>query len=132
MSRQIYGPSATIPNRLLRLFLLDHKDIKLLVARRAKNKKTPLPFLFKTRLNGVDDIIIGGGVFSRPLQFPLGKMPTMTSIIEKQGSGWNNMNDKTFFNHTEGNQREDVIMSTSKEYEECFIMFSTMNYIKKL
>ena len=82
-------------------------------------------------MNGVDDIIIGGGVFSRPLQFSLGKLPTMTSIIEKQGSGWNNMNDKTFFNHTEGNQREDVIMSTSKDYEECFIMFSTMTYIKK-
>ncbi len=43
----------------------------------------------------------------------------MTSIIEKQGSGWDNINEKTFFNQSKGNQRQDVIMSTSKEYEEC-------------
>ena len=47
MSRQIYGPNATIPNRFLGLFLLDHKDIKSLVARRAKNKNTPLPYLLR-------------------------------------------------------------------------------------
>jgi hypothetical protein len=131
MSRQIYGPSATIPNRILGLFSLDNRDIKSLVARRAKNKKTPSPYLFKTRLNDVDDIIIGEGVVVRPLQFPLGKLPTMTSIIEKQGSGWDNINEKTFFNQSEGYQREDVVMSTQKEYEECFVMYSTMSYIQK-
>jgi hypothetical protein len=99
-------------HRFLGLFLLDHKDIKSLVARQAKNKKTPLPYLFKTRLNDVDDIIIGGGVVFHPLQFPLGKLPTMTSIIEKQGSGWDNINDQTVFNNSEGNQREDVVMKT--------------------
>ena len=83
-------------------------------------------------MNDVDDIIIGGGIVVRPLQFPQGKLPSMTSIIEKQGSGWDKINEKTFFNQSEGNQRQDVVMSTSKEYEECFIMFSTMSYIQKL
>ena len=68
---------------------------------------------------------------SLPLQFPIEQLPSMTSIIEKQGSGWDNINEKTFFNQSEGNQRQDVVMSTSKEYEECFIMFSTMSYIQK-
>jgi hypothetical protein len=27
--------------------------------------------------------------------------------------------------------REEVVMSTTKDYEECFIMFSTMTLIKK-
>ena len=116
---------------VFRVILLDHKDIKLLVAHRAKHKSTQLPYGFNTPLNDVDNIIIGGGVVVRPLQFPLGKLPTITSIIEKQGSGWDNINEKTFFNQSEGNQHEDVVMSTSKEYEECFIMFSTMNFIKK-
>jgi len=110
---------------------LDHREIKSLVARRAKHKPTHLLYHFNTHLNDVDDIIIGGGVVVHPLQFPLWKLPAMTSIIEKQGSGWDNINEKTFFNQSEGNQHEDVIMSTSKEYEECFIMFSTMNFIKK-
>ena len=55
----------------------------------------------------------------------------MTSIIEKQGFGWDKIDEKTIFNWSEGYQREDVVMSTSKEYEESFIMFSTMNFIKK-
>jgi len=128
MSRQIYGVSATIPNRFFGLFALDHKEIKSLIARQAKHKSTHLPYPFITRLNDVDDITIGGGVVVHPLQFPLGKLPTMTSIIENQGSGWDNINEKTFFNQSEGNQHEDFIMSTSKEYEECFIMFSMMNF----
>jgi hypothetical protein len=82
-------------------------------------------------LNDVDDIIIGGGVVVCPLQFPLGKLPTMPSIIEKQGSGWDHINEKTFFNQSEGNQHEGIVMSASKEYEECFIMFSMVNFIKK-
>ena len=55
----------------------------------------------------------------------------MTSIIEKQGFGWDKIDEKTIFNWSEGYQREDVVMSTSKEYEESCIMFSTMNFIKK-
>ena len=51
--RQIYGPSAIIPNRFLGVFSLDHKDIKPLVARRAKHKSKHLPFHFKTQLNNV-------------------------------------------------------------------------------
>ena len=65
------------------LFALDHKEIKSLVARRSKNKKGSLPYLFKTCLNDVDDIIIGGGIVVHPLQFPQGKLPSMTSIIER-------------------------------------------------
>ena len=36
------------------------------------------------------------------------------------------------FHWSEGYKPEDVVVSTTKEYEECFIMYSTMNFIKKL
>jgi hypothetical protein len=96
------------------------------------NKSKHLPYHFNTQLNDVDDIIIGGGVDARPLQFQLGKLPTMTGIIEKQGSEWDGIDEKIFFNWSESNQHVDVVMSTSKEYEEFFIMFSMMNFTKKL
>ena len=83
-------------------------------------------------LNDVDGIIIGGGVVARPLQFQLGKFITMNGIIEKQDPGWDDIDDKTFFHRSEGYKREYIVMSTTKEYEECFIMYSTMNFIKKL
>ena len=88
ITRRIYGPSTTIPNRILRVFSLDHKEIKSRVARRAKYTSKHLPSHFKTRLNDVDGIIIGGGVVARPLQFQLGKFTNMNGIIEKQDPGW--------------------------------------------
>jgi hypothetical protein len=55
----------------------------------------------------------------------------MTSIIEKQGSGWDKINANEFFKCSEVYRREDVNMSTAKEYEECNIVFSTMHSIRK-
>jgi len=75
-------------------------------------------------------MIIGEGIGSHPLQFSLGKLHDMTSIIEKQGSGWDKINAKDFFKCSEVYMHEDVIMSTTKEYKECNIMFSTMNSIR--
>ncbi len=61
----------------------------------------------------MDDIIIGGGAVARPLQFQLGKLPAMNGIIEKQDSGWDDIDEKTFFHRSEGYKREDVVMSTT-------------------
>ncbi len=78
----------------------------------------------------MDGIIIGGGVVARPLQFQLVKFTTMNGIIEKQDPGWDDIDDKTFFHRSEAYNRKEVVMSTTKDYEECFIMFSTMYLIK--
>ena len=45
----------------------------------------------------MDGIIISGGVVARPLEFQLGKLPTMNGIIEKQDPGWDDIDEKTFF-----------------------------------
>ena len=55
----------------------------------------------------------------------------MLGITEKQHSGWDDIDDKTYFHRSEAYKREEVVMSTTKDYEECFIMFSTMTLIKK-
>ena len=55
----------------------------------------------------------------------------MLGITEKQHSGWDGIDDKTYFHRSEAYKREEVVMSTTKDYEECFIMFSTMTAIKK-
>jgi hypothetical protein len=131
VTRRIYGPSATIPNRILGLFLLDQTEIKSPVARQAKLTSKHLPYQFKSGFKDVDDIIIGSGVVARPLQFQLGNFTTMIGIIEKQHPGWDDIDDKTFFHRSEAYKRKEVVMPTTKDYEECFIMFSTMTLIKK-
>jgi len=125
IARNIYGPNDTIPHRYLKAFSLDHEDIKSLVERRAENKSSTKLYRFNLRSHDSEDMIIGEGIGSRPLQYSLGKLHTMTSIIEKQGSGWDKINAKDFFKCSEVYRREDVDMSTNKEYEECNIMFST-------
>jgi len=131
IARNVYGPNDTIPHRYLKGFSLDHKDIKWLVERRAENKSTTQLYLFNLCSHDSEDMIIGEGIGIRPLQFSLRKLHTMTSIIEKQGSGWDKINAKEFFKCSEVYRREDVDMSTTKEYEECNIMFSTMHSIRK-
>jgi hypothetical protein len=127
--RKVYGPNDTIPYCYLKGFSLDQKDIKLLVERRAGNKSSTQLYRFNLRSHDWENMIIGEGIGSRPIQFSLGKLHTMSSIIEKQGSGWDKINAKEFFKCSEVYRREDVNMSTTKEYKECNIMFSTMNSI---
>jgi hypothetical protein len=129
ISRKVYGPNYTIPYRYLKAFSLDHKDIKSLVERRAENKCFTL-YRFNLCSRDSEDMIIGEGIGSHPIQFSLGKMHTMSSIIEKQGTGWDKIDAKEFFKCSEIYRREDINMSTTKEYEECIIMFSTMNSIR--
>jgi hypothetical protein len=87
ISRKVYGPNDTIPSRYLKGFSLDHKDIKLLVERRAEKKCLTQLYRFNLCSQDLEDMIIGEGIDSRPIQFSLGKMHTMSSIIEKQGTG---------------------------------------------
>ena len=111
---------------------MDQTEIKSLVARRAKLTSKHLPYQFKIGFKDVDDIIIGGGVVARPFQFQLGNFTIMLGIIEKQHSGWDDIfMIRLFFIGVRPYKREEVVMSTTKDYEECFIMFSTMTLIKK-
>jgi hypothetical protein len=110
---------------------LDQTEIKSLVAHRSKLTSKHLPYQFKSSLKDVDDIIIGGVVVAHPLQFQLGNFTTMLGITEKPHSGWDDIDDKTFFHRSEAYKRKEVVMSTTKDYKECFIMFSTISLIKK-
>jgi hypothetical protein len=54
----------------------------------------------------------------------------MSSLLDKHGPGWDSVNVHDYFKLSEGNEREDMIMSTSKEYEECCIIFETLKQMK--
>ncbi len=125
--KRVYGQNATIPKRLLNAFLLDTNEINKLVSHQAKNTAKVLPYQYLTKLNGEDCVI--SGLVTRPLQFTLGKIPTMSSILDKPGDGWEDINEGEYFKCSEG-QREDVIMSTSKDFKECYIIYSMMKWIR--
>jgi len=82
----VYGPNDTIPHRYLKAFSLDHEDIKSLVERRSENKSSTKLYRFNLRSHDSEDMIIGEGIGSRPLQYSLGKLHTMTSLAPQKTS----------------------------------------------
>jgi hypothetical protein len=83
--KRVYCENATIPKRLLNAFLLDTNVINKLVSHQAKNTtKVPI-YQYLTKLNGKDCVM--SGLVARPLQFPLGQIPTTSSILDKPRNG---------------------------------------------
>jgi hypothetical protein len=109
------------------VFLLDTNEINQHVSRQAENTAKVPPYQYLTKLNGEDNII--SGLIVRSLQFPLQKIPTMSSILDKPGNGWEDINEGEYFKCSEG-QREDVIMSMSKDFDECYFINSRMKSMR--
>jgi len=71
----------------------------------------------------------------RPLQFPINKMPTMSSIYHTKGSGWDAVNQKQYFMSAktgDNRNRQQKLMTTAKEYELAHLMLSTMESIRMI
>jgi hypothetical protein len=73
---------------------------------------------------------------TRPVQYSLFTMPTMSTIYYKPGAGWNNIdtnNKITYYYQT--NETGDVVQqekqsTTQREFEEDHITLMTMKHIK--
>ncbi len=103
--KRVYGKNVMIPKRLLNAFSLDTNEINKLVSRQAENAAKVPPYQYLTKLNGKDCVIIG--LVARPLQFPLGKILTMSSILDKPGNSWEDINEGEYYKCSDG-QREDI------------------------
>ncbi len=102
---------------------MDHEDIKSLVERQAKHKSCTKLYHFNLRSHDLEDMIIGEGSGSRPLQYLLGKLHTMPSINEKQGSGWDKivkeMFDRDTWEGVNGKTHNGPRLRTWKSLTDC-------------
>ncbi len=69
---------------------------------------------------------------TQPHQFSLGNIPTMSGITDSLGEGWDTTKISRYFNERNNiaNLQEDVPMTTSKQFEQTYIIFSMMKKIK--
>jgi hypothetical protein len=69
---------------------------------------------------------------TRPCQFSLGNIPTISSIIDSIGEGWDDRKNAKIFNERNNivNGQEEVPMTRSKGFEHAYIILSTMTKIK--
>ncbi len=68
-----------------------------------------------------EDVVIRSTV-ARPQQFPLGTLKTMTSLLDKVGIGWDDIDVDGYFTNSIGGW-EDVLMTNSKQFKESHIPF---------
>ncbi len=69
---------------------------------------------------------------TRPHQFSLGNIPTMSCITDSIGEGWDDGKIAKFFNKRINieNGQEELPMSRSKHFEHAYIILSMMTKIK--
>jgi hypothetical protein len=69
---------------------------------------------------------------TRPRQFSLGNIPTMSGITDSIGEGWDDRKIAKFFNERNNivNGQEEVPMTRSKHFEHAYIILSSMTKIK--
>jgi hypothetical protein len=69
----------------------------------------------------------------RPLQFNMGELSNASTIYDKKGKGWINVDKQNFFLSGDpcDNNATQPLMTTSHQFEENVIILETMSHIKK-
>ncbi len=96
----------------------------------SNNTHSDFGLSYKTFMNNQSFTICSG--ITRPRQFSLGNIPTMSGITDSIGEGWDERKITIFFNQRNKfvNGQEEVPMTTSKHFEQAYITLSTMTKIK--
>jgi hypothetical protein len=96
----------------------------------SNNTNSDSGFSYETVMNSQSYTIHSG--ITQPCQFSLGNIPTMSGITDSVGEGRDTRKISRFFNKKNiiVNQEEEVPMTTSNQFEQAYIIFSTMTKIK--
>ena len=109
--KKVYGNDKDILGQLLKALSLDTTEVKSLTNLRFQRKETFPPNCYAMRFTN-EDVVIRSTV-ARPQQFRLGTLNTMTSLLDKVGIGWDDIDVDEYFKTSMGG-REDVLMTNSK------------------
>jgi hypothetical protein len=106
--------------------LYDDEKIHAYLMKLSNNTNSDYGFSYETVMKSQSNTIHSG--ITRPCQFSLGNIPTMSGITDSIGEGWDTRKISRFFNERNNivNQQDEVPMTTSKLFEEGYIIFSTM------
>ncbi len=96
----------------------------------SNNTHSDFELSYQTGVNNQSYTIRSG--ITRPHQFSLGNIPTMSGITDSVGEGWVDRKIAKFFNERNNfdNRQEKVFMTSPKHFEHAYIILSTMTKIK--
>jgi hypothetical protein len=131
VSLRTFGEKTNIQNRFCKLFNLhDDEKIHEYLMKLSNNTHSDFGLSYKSVMNNQSFTILSG--ITRPCQFSLGNMPTMSGITDSIDEGWDERKITKIFNEQNNfvKGQEEVPMITSKHFEQVYITLSMMTKIK--
>jgi hypothetical protein len=134
VNKTIYGNNEDVPDKLLEIFLLSSPGIINHMNWQVHAPDPVFPQSYQTILNK-QEFIIHISV-TRPVQNSLFTMPTMSTIYDKPGAGWNRIDTENYFkNYFKTNEMGDVVQqekksTTPQQFEQDHIQLMTTRNIK--
>ena len=134
VNKTIYGNNGDVPDKLLDISLLSSPGIRNHMNCRVVAPDPEFPQSHQTILNK-QEFIIHNRV-TRPVQYSLSSLPTMSTIYEKRGAGWDRIDpDNYFSSYFKTNEMGEVVQeenksTTPQQLEEDHITLMTMRNIK--
>ena len=108
VNKTIYGNNGDVPDILLNMFLSSSPGIRNHMNRQVVAPDPEFPQSYWTILNK-QEFIIHNSV-TQPVQYSLYTLPTMSTIYDKPGAGWNRINpDNYFTSYFKTNEMGDVV-----------------------
>ena len=104
----IYGNNGDVPDKLLNMFLSSSPGIRNHMNWQVVAPDPVFPQSYRTILNK-QEFIIHNSV-TQPVQYSLYTLPTMSTIYDKPGAGWDRINiDNYFTSYFKTNEVGDVV-----------------------
>ena len=108
VDKTIHGNNGYVPDKLLKISLLSCRGIKNHMNQRVVAPDPVFPQSYQTIINN-QKFIIHNSV-AQPVQYSLYTLPTISTIYDKPGAGWNRINpDNYFTSYFKANEMGDVV-----------------------
>ena len=126
----IYGSETNIPNQLLGIFDLDDERISTHLRKWTTNDISGRGFSYSAMINKMRHTVQPESIQTK--QFTLDKLVSLPMITAKVGEGWDTPTAKEYFrtNNYDTNDQIVKLMTTLHQFEESYIILSTMKQIK--
>jgi hypothetical protein len=108
VNKTIYGNNGGVPDKLLNMFLSSSREIRNHMNRQVVAPDPEFPQSYQTILNKQEFIIYNS--VTQPVQYSLSTLPTMSTIYDKPGAGWDRIDiDNYFTSYFKTNEVGDVV-----------------------
>jgi hypothetical protein len=114
VNRTMYGNYEDVPDKLMDISLLRTPGLINHMIRRVGATDPVFPQSYRTIINK-HEFIIHNSV-TRPVQYSLHTLPTMSSIYDKPGDGWDQINNEDYFKKKFKTSDMGIVVQQEKVY----------------